>query len=614
MLHKFQDFFSLLPVMKQVISRFPVAFIFILLLTIISLLLLHSVELFSKGIMAKLYLIMGFGTMAHVSFKLYVENKSCSLLKYGIGSLILTFIIIFYAVVLLDKAAFSSILFFSLALALSWMFAPYISRKSSENSVWYFNYQTGVALFFAAIAAVVFGGGLSLLLLSIGYLFEVKVPNILYGDIWIITWGILFTSYVLSNIAKTFDYEDESCAFPKGIGFIANYILVPLMVAYIAVLYAYFFKIILQWELPKGNLGWMISAFGIIGIATKLIAYPICHKGTKLMALFDRYFYYALILPVVMLFIAIFMRINEYGVTEQRYAVVLLGVLFSIVILAAIIKKDQFHIKHVPMLLAILVIVASYGPWSGAEISLKSQLKRFQSLLVKYDLIVDGQVVKSTQDITFEDRKAISSIADYLAKNKWRETQLMPLFETILSEQAVDKEDSKAVNSRNLLALINVKYVGKWQKKPKYDAEELFSYSNHQRLNNSMINVSGFDYIGRQNFYLYNKEKSSHNFLFIQNNKKKKIKSSITNSVLDISIDEKHHFKFDLNKHIRNMKKQGIETINKNNAEQLLLSQISTDGKVRIKIIIEQLNGKIINKNKVTCSNVKYILMLDFKN
>jgi len=613
MLTNIKSFFNIFPVMKQVITRFPVSFFLILTLTCISLLLVHKIEIISKDIIGYVYLIMGFGAVAHVSFKLFVESKNWSLRKYSVGLLIVTVIVIFYSIMLYDKLPSASVLFFSLALGASWMFSPYISRTSNEGSVWYFNYQTGVAIFFAAIAAIVFGGGISLLLLSVGYLFEIKIPSILYGDIWIVTWGVLFTSYVLSNISKTFDYEDESCGFPKGISFIANYILVPLMVAYIAVLYAYFIKIILQWELPKGNLGWMISAFGIIGIATKLIAYPISQTGTKFMILFDKYFYYSLILPVIMLFIVIFIRINEYGITEQRYAVVLLGVLFSLIIIFAIIKKEQFHIKHVPMIIAVLALLASYGPWSGVELSLNSQLQRFELLLNKYERFEDGKAVRSNRDVSFEDRKALSSIADYLVRNKWRKKQVIPLFESILTNQDQTEINTNTSSGRKILALLNVEYVGYWRKSIRKEKTQLFSYRNHHNLKKKMVDVSGYDFIGRQQLYLYNKNEVTQQFSFKRNQEYKNVQSILNKNILDINIGNEYKFKFNLNALINDLRKQGVKTITKENADQLTLNQTSPDQKVKVKIIIEQLNGNIVKEGVNKCKSLKYILMFDFK-
>ncbi|MCK5334685.1 MAG: DUF4153 domain-containing protein, partial [Gammaproteobacteria bacterium] len=471
--------------------------------------------------------------------------------------------------------------------------------QSDENSVWYFNYQTGVALFFAALSAIVFGGGLSLVLLSTGYLFEIKVPGIIYADIWIVAWSVLFTVYVLSNISKVYVYKDESCDFPKGISFIANYILAPLMLAYMAVLYAYFFKIVLQWELPKGNLGWMVSSFGIIGIVTKLVAYPIRDKGTRLMALFDKYFYYALVVPALMLFIAIFVRIDEYGVTEQRYAVVLLGIWFALVIAATVFIKDRFHIKYLPMSLAILVLLASYGPLSAIEVSVNSQLARFESLLIKNNLLFNGQVVKSRKKVSFEDRKVLSSIADYLGGNKWRSDKTRSMFNSLLAEEKnKDLSESKKISGTGFIALLGIDHVSKWDAR-RAEKVNNFSYKNSFDLNQILINVSGFDYVGRHYFYFYSNSDKKKVFTLNRNNKNEDIKVEINENFFSINSKTGGRIEFDLGAFVLDLRERGIRDTSQSNSSELTLNKSSSDGRLKVRLIIEQLNGKIRKKNDV---------------
>ena len=60
--------------------------------------------------------------------------------------------------------------------------------------------------------------------------------------------------------------------------------------------------------------------------------------------------------------------------------------------------------------------------------------------------------------------------------------------------------------------------------------------------------------------------------------------------------------------------KKGVKIITKDNADMLELSQASKDGKIRAKIILEQINGKLTDEATNKCNSVKYILMLDFVN
>lgn len=599
---------------KSVFYRFPVALLFSISAVIVSILLIHGVDFIGKDELPLLYFIMSFGVVSQTSFKLFVESEGWSVSKYSIGSVVVIALTVFYVLVLFDKTASASILFFALALLLSFLFSPYIKRASNENSVWYFNYQTGVAMFFGAISAVVFGGGLSLVLLSVDYLFDVKVPSEIYGDVWVIAWGLLFIVYVLSNLSREYDFKDEVCDFPKGISFIANYILSPLMFVYMAVLYIYVFKVLMQWELPKGNLGWMISSFGVIGVITKLVSFPIRHKGTRLMTLFDRYFYYALIVPVLMLFVAIFIRINDYGVTEQRYAVVLLGVWLLGIILAATAIKNNFNIKYVPMSLAVLALLASYGPWSAVNVSVNSQLSRFESLLIKNKLLVGGQVIQATQEVSYEDRASLSSIADYLGGNKWRSGQVRPLFESLLKkEENREVRSSKKISAASYMALLDLDYVSKWDARQKRNTSDSFNFNKHFDFSNALINVSGFDYVARSSLYLYRKNKTRHGFSFIRNNQSEKINVSFNEGVFSLDTRRGSELKVDLNALVMDLRKKGVQNINENNASKMIINKISTDGRLKVRLIFERLSGKVTEKTGVEMKNISYVLMLGFK-
>ena len=402
----FKTWSTVLPVIKETFIRFPLVLLFWLSAAFITLLDIHDINIMGKGARYLILSTLCFSAVSLVPFKLLVESSGWSLRSHIIGVFVLITVIVLFMWGIIAKPAPSVYGFLSLSIILSYLFSPYVKRKSSAASFWYFNYQTGIALFFAAVATIVLGAGLSLIIVSIGYLFEVEIPKILYMDVWILSWGILFIVYFLANISKEFDFKEESCGFPKGIRFITNYIMVPLMWAYMAILYAYFFKILFQWELPRGHLGLMITAFGTVGIVTKLLVYPIRNDGSYLLNLFDKYYYYALIIPIILLGLAIGIRINGFGLTEARYSVVLLGIWFLAVALLTIIKKDRFHIKFVPMIFAFFAFFASFGPWGAVEMSNNSQVGRFESALVKHGLLVDGQVVIHQGKLSFSERQS----------------------------------------------------------------------------------------------------------------------------------------------------------------------------------------------------------------
>ena len=119
----------------------------------------------------------------------------------------------------------------------------------------------------------------------------------------------------------------------------------PLLLVYTAILYAYAAKIALAWELPKGTLGAMVVGYLFAGAATLLLGYPSRETGGPLVRLFWRYWVWLAALPVALLFIAVWRRIADYGLTEQRYLMVLIGVWALILAAFRLAQGARFDLR-----------------------------------------------------------------------------------------------------------------------------------------------------------------------------------------------------------------------------------------------------------------------------
>lgn len=599
---------NFIPVVMATFRRFPLSVIAVLATFVFGLQLIHEVELASDEIIGKLMVVSLFSSVALTSMKLFGESEDWSTFKQAGGAIVVILIIVGFVWEIVGLTSEETYAFFSLAIGLSLLFAPYSRRNSDASSVWYFNYQTGVAVFFGGIAALILGAGISLSLLSIGYLFEMDIPSEAYGDVWLLSGSILFPIYVLSNISEQFDFEEEGCEFPWGVRFITNYLLTPMMITYMVILYAYFFKIVAQWELPRGNLGWMICTFGSIGIATKLLAYPIRNTGTQLLQLFDRYYYHALIVPIFLLAIAIGVRINQYGVTEARYAVAMLGVWFVLAIVLVIIKKDRFHIKFLPIMLALLALLGSIGPWSAIEVSTSSQASRFIDLLEKHSLVENGEAVKSTKPISFSDRKILSGVADYLASEDHRFERIKPLFNTLLEQSGEeptffdDYSDGAAV-----LELMGLKHVGRWQE---VDDGSSFSYNGHLTLDGNMADVSGFDFIGSGTMYLYDNESTENIMSFYWEGVPEEIMLTFDGSLISVKKDDGTRVQFDIGQVVSDLQNQNTDEESPVDLDKMTLTRSSENGTFKVRLLLQNVYGNVSVDKQIHIQNLDYTLML----
>ncbi len=442
-LKRFQ-FEYLYNVLRESYVRFPLSVLSAVGGMLVWLMDVHDINWLGEDTINRLRLFFVDALALFTALKLYAEGAKLAPAR--------TWVIMSLAGALLTAVVFvpghfsEAQFFFSSAIALSMLFAPYLSRTSSEDSVWFFTYQNGIGLAIAGISTFTLCLGLSAIVGSLGYLFPVlEASGWVYGDIW--TFGYAFFGPVafMYQIPKQFDFEKDECLIPKGIYFIANYLAVPLLLIYTFILYVYFAKIIALWELPKGNLAYLVTGFGSAGIAARLAVFPMRQNGTVLLQQFYKYFFILLLIPISLLAIGIYTRICEYGVTEQRYAIALCLVWLTGLAGLHLFAPLRAHIKHVPIALCALFLPASFGPWSAVDVSTRSQVSRIYASLEKNGLLVNGKIVKTEKEIPFTERKDISGILDYLYESR-REDEIAGLIDPFRKEITGKNSDTQYNN------------------------------------------------------------------------------------------------------------------------------------------------------------------------
>ena len=173
---------------------------------------------------------------------------------------------------------------------------------------------------------------------------------------------------------------------------LVKFVAVPLLLVYTAILYAYAAKIALAWELPKGTLGAMVVGYLFAGAATLLLGYPSRETGGALVRLFWRYWVWLAALPVVLLFVAVSRRIADYGLTEQRYLMVLIGVWALILAAFRLAQGARFDLRLLPGVAALLLLAASFGPGGAIGLSVLSQKAELASILASKGMLADGKI------------------------------------------------------------------------------------------------------------------------------------------------------------------------------------------------------------------------------
>ncbi len=260
------------------------------------------------------------------------------------------------------------------------------------NGFWNYNKSLFLRFLGSALFSAVLFGGLALALASLHFLFNVELHNELFPELWFCIVGIFHTWFFLGGVPKNFEQLEEDHNYPKGLKIFTQYVMFSLLVLYLIILYAYAAKVIITDTWPKGVVPYLVSSVSVLGILTHMLLYPYSKQGESAwISKFSRLYYFLLIPLVVMLFVALSQRLNDYGITISRYALFALGIWLMVVCIYFIIGRK--NIKFVPASLVVTLFLISFGPWGMYSMSERSQVNRLEKILTDSKILVNGKIV-----------------------------------------------------------------------------------------------------------------------------------------------------------------------------------------------------------------------------
>lgn len=518
---------------------------------------------------------------------------------------------------------------YNLAIHLLVSFAPFIKSKEI-NGFWQYNKLLFIRLLTSAVYSGFLFVGIALALVSLNLLFDVKIHEKLYAQIWIFIVGFFNTWFFVAGMPKKFDELDQVEEYPKGLKIFTQYILLPLLGLYLIILYSYGIKIISLWDWPKGIVSYLITCVAVLGIFNFLLMYPYAkQEGNSWIKWTTKAYYFILVPLVVMLFIAISMRLNDYGITINRYIIYLLGIWLSLVCIYFIIGKT--NIKFIPVSLFTVIVLMSFGPWSMFSVSEKSQSNRLKHILEENNFLKDGKIVNE-QTITIDTnynretfvpqnqqllndslKNEIKSILDYLDDyhgfNSIKEWYTQGFDEKIQTHN-LKKERWQRINEAEVyMRALGLDY------RPYYTAENNYiSFSSNYQ--DKLINIKGYDYQTRINGYYYNRNEfnKDENLVtpFSIDSTRYEFKTDLKNEYLIVVYQNNEVFyKIDLTLlKERLVKKYGMEQRYDLPQEELTL--IDSSATFNVKLVLENISFNN-EKNKLELNSYNGLVYFNIK-
>ena len=312
-----------------------------------------------------------------------------------------------------EKSRFLHYAQLSLGLHLLAAFVPFV-RGGELNGFWQYNRALFLRFLIGALYSVVLFGGLAIALVAIENLFAVDIHDELYLDLWgLIAFGFQ-TWFFTAGVPKPLEALDELEDYPKGLKLFSQYVLIPLVTVYLLILTAYLARILITTEWPSGWIGWLVSCVSVAGILSILLTHPIRHRRENAwIVTYGRWFWLVMIPSIGMLLMAVWKRIDQYGITEPRYFLLILTLwLAAMAVLYGVVRSQ--NIKWLPATLCAIAFVTFLGPWSAYAVSESSQLSRLEGLLERNGMLEEGRAVQTEREVSTDDRREIGAAMTYL--------------------------------------------------------------------------------------------------------------------------------------------------------------------------------------------------------
>lgn len=277
---------------------------------------------------------------------------------------------------------------YALASHLLVAFLPFF-RKNTLNGFWQYNKSLFLRAFTTILYTGVLFAGLSGAIAAIQELFDVEFTGKIFAYLWFVmafpVSALIFCAGV--PLADDIDALESSSDLPSGLRLFVQFVLLPLVVVYLCILYAYMGKIILSWTLPQGWVTILIMAFSVIGMLAMLLVHPFQQLTEHAWIKVITKNYYRSLLPLLVLqYVAIFTRISDYGFTSARWAVVAITAWLTFITVYKVFFKGK-NIILIPSTLFIVAILFLIGPLSHKSISVWSQTAKINRLVKTLNLI-----------------------------------------------------------------------------------------------------------------------------------------------------------------------------------------------------------------------------------
>ena len=409
---------KILPDMKKGIERFPLTIFCGIIVFLLSVYVLETsgtnnnrfIEEVLKSIFLMILCIPLTAALELVREK-YFSGKNKWIIRALNAVIAIVFIVFyrFYYLYEVGKEAFfgnsEKLLATGIIFFLFFLLAPIIGKKDEEEK--YFQsviVDKAVTVLFSVVLFL----GLTVVFLTVDRLSLIKLEGKIYVETWLFVVFVFAMIFFASKLKKV-DESLEEYEIHKVFKFLIYFIVIPLITIYTGILYIYFGKMLVTRSWPQGLVSHLILWYTIFSLFIMIMVTPMTKKD-PVAKVFKKYFPLASIPLLALSIVSISKRISQYGVTELRYFIVLLGIWLIFCMVSSIFRA---RLSIVLISLIAVVYISVFSPVNNRRITIMSQNKRLERILIKHGLLKDGKLVQNSR-LSENKKYEVTDVLNYI--------------------------------------------------------------------------------------------------------------------------------------------------------------------------------------------------------
>jgi hypothetical protein len=577
----------------ETFCRFPMTLLFLALLAALIIFRIETpydqladIDELLDRIMAVLVLGIPVSLSVHLIKERYLKSSALliriSLILATLGFLFLYFQ---YLIPKVNYITVTRLMMIASAAGLFFLAVPYMFKRTNfEVYIAKLLARAVTSAFFATVLAL----GLTAVLFAVKTLLYngLHVNNFAY--VWILTWFLFAPVHFLYDL-PSIGRDLEMDQYNKVLKVMIFYIVLPIISIYTAVLYLYFIKILVTQVWPISVVAYLVVSYAAVGIAALFMIRPFLAESKWAKTFTSAYT--KLIFPLLlMMFVSIGIRIHNYGLTENRYFVVVIGIWSLFAILFTIFNKGRNN-SVLPISLAVVAVITVAGPFNAFSLSKQSQNQRFTQILEQNGVLENGQIISSSR-VNEKDQIEISEILRYFQRNhSLEEVRYLPKgFDFSKFEET----------------------FGFPQKGPYYDIN--LSYFSYWTDQTPSVNITGYDVYFRVHGYRRHEDTDKNIYKEGVSSQYGKVDIAIDGDfILAVYKDQELVLEYDLRRYVQTLYDKYGTMVGDNKeltADMLLLEE---NDKVNLQLQVLNVNGSVNQDGIINIENLQGDVFIGFK-